>query len=68
MYAGRIVEQAPVGDAVRRAAASVHAGPAALDAATRRAGRCRAGADPRPLCRISGKIKNTYDFQLHFRA
>ena len=37
MYAGRVVETAPADRAVRRPAAPLHAGPAALDAAARRA-------------------------------
>ena len=48
MYAGRIVERAPTRGAVRRAAAPVHVGAAALDPAARLAARRGAGADRRP--------------------
>ena len=42
MYAGRIVEQGPVRDIFRDAAASVHAGPAGVDSRRRRRHRaCR---------------------------
>ena len=48
MYAGRIVERAPTARAVRRAAASLHVGPAALDPAPGRAARRGARADRGP--------------------
>ena len=48
MYAGRIVEQAPVADDLRRARAPLHVGAAALDPAPRPAARRRPRADPRP--------------------
>ncbi len=60
MYAGRVVEQAPVARAVRDAAASVHRRPARLDPAARRRARrgwprsrarCRARCDARPAAR-----------------
>ena len=48
MYAGRVVERAPTARAVRRAAASVHVGPAALDPAAGHAARRGARADRGP--------------------
>ena len=50
MYAGRVVEHAPVQRAVRRAAASLHRRPARLDPAPRRASR-RGWRRSRARCR-----------------
>ena len=47
MYAGRKVEEAPVGDAVPPPAPPLHAGPPRLGAAARRLARPRAGAAAR---------------------
>ena len=51
MYAGRIVERAPVARAVRRAAASVHDRPARLDPAAAPASRTRLADDRGPGAR-----------------
>ena len=51
MYAGKVVENAPVGDDLRRAASPVHAGPARLDPAARQAqgpARGHPGRRPEP--------------------
>ena len=51
MYAGRIVERAPTERDLRRARASVHVGPAAVDPAPRPPARRAAGPDRRPARR-----------------
>ena len=71
MYAGRVVEAAPVERDLRGPAASLHAGPAGLHAAPGQPDRGRAAGDPRPAAEPPGPaagLRLHRPLPLHVRA